>query len=165
MSKKTILGVIGFIGVGLLFLAPVTHAATAPESDLQTRVLLGQTLNVLQSTLNQIGARIANKTIEAPQAVNASLDGIKSALITLDAYLKSATPATSQNGSPLAENGSPAVTYGTAPQTATLSWFVGPKPLFVLLPVAVLVLVAFALFRKKTPKEIKTETVSEATSA
>lgn len=166
MSKKITLGVIGFIGVGLLFFAPVTHAAAIAAPDAQTRALLGQTLSVLRVTLDQIDARIGSKTnpIEDPLSTSASLEGIKSGLVAIDAYLKSAAPAASEGGSPLAEN-SPAAAYGTVPQTATVSWFVGPKLLFILLPVILLALTSFALLKKRAPKEIKTETVSEAKAA
>lgn len=167
MSKKMILGVIGFIGVGMLFFAPITHAATAPEMDLQTRTLLGQTLNVLQVVLNKIDVRISDKAnpIPNPQAISASLGGIKSVLVSMDSYLKGASPiAVAPENGPAEGNPSPAVNYGTVPstpQTATVSWFVGPKLLLILLPVLVLALVAFALFHKKEPKEARNESVSE----
>jgi hypothetical protein len=163
MSKKMILGVIGFIGVGMLFLTPVTHAAAAPEMDLQTRVLLGQTLNVLQVVLNKIEARIADKAnpIPNPQAISASLGGIKSVLVSMDSYLKGASPVAAIPGSfPAEGNPSPAVNYGTAaskPQTATVSWFVGPKILLIILPILVLAAVAFSFMRKKEPEEVKAE--------
>lgn len=184
MSKKIILGVIGFIGVGLLFLAPVTHAATAaPEVDLQTRAVLGQALNVLQGVLNQINARISNPAnpIANPQGINVSLGGIKSTLIGMDTYLRGTSPVAAIPRSvpvsiPAAANPYPAESYGTtpsgqsAPQTATVSWFVGPKLLLILLPILILAVVARALFRKKEPKEIMiteapaTERTSEVTS-
>jgi hypothetical protein len=164
MSKKIILGAIGFVGVGMLFFAPTTHAATAaPELDLQTRTLLGQTLNVLQVVLNKIDARISDKSnpISNPQEVSASLGGIKSVLITIDSYLKGASPLAGAPGSfPGETSPSPAVNYGTAPstpQTATVSWFVGPKILLIILPILVLVAVAFSFMRKKEPEEIGAE--------
>lgn len=168
MSKKMILGVIGFIGVGMLFLAPVTHAAAAaPEMNIQTRALLGQTLNLLQVVLNKIDARIADKAnpIQNPQTLNASLGGIKSVLVSMDSYLKGVSPiAAAPENVPAEGSPSPAVNYAatpSTPQTATVSWFVGPKLLLILLPVLVLALVAFALFHKKEPKEIRNESVSE----
>jgi hypothetical protein len=176
MSKKIILGVIGFIGVGLLFLVPVTHAATiAPEVDLQTRTVLGQALNVLQGVLNQINARISNPAnpIANPQGINASLGGIKSTLVAMDAYLRGTSPIAAIPQSvpasvPVAVNPYPVVSYGTtpsgqsAPQTATVSWFVGPKLLLILLPILILAVVARALFRKKEPKEIMITEMSAA---
>lgn len=155
MSKKFIFGVIGLAGVGLLFLSTPAKAA-AQEPDSQTRALLGQTLTVLQATLNKIDARIKSKAVENPQAVSASLGGIKSALVVMDTYLKSVAATASENSSPLAD-ASPAAASDAVPQTATVSWFVGPKLLLILLPVAILVLISFSLFRKRKPEEEKTE--------
>ena len=157
----------------MLFFAPTTHAATAaPEVDLQTRTLLGQTLNVLQVVLNKIDARIADKAnpIPNPQEISVSLGGIKTVLIAMDSYLKGgASPVAAVPESVPAEaNPSPAVNYGTAPsasQTATVSWFVGPKVLLIVLPILVLALVIFSFLRKKEPEATKEEQPAEIKTA
>lgn len=167
MSKKITLGVIGFVGIGFLLLSPSAKAATVPEADQATRALLGQALNVLQVVLNQIDARTnsAAAPINNQEAVKTDLGDVKSTLLAINANLQrgaslaanpgtQATPAESAN---IPANANPA----NVPQTATLSWFVGPKLLFILLPVAILALVAAALFRKRKPEEKTAEATAE----
>lgn len=168
MIKKTLFGVIGLVGFMVLMFAPSAHAAVSVSSvDQPTRVLLGQTLNVLQSVLNDIQAKVNDTAnpLPNPEAVSSALGGIKQVLISIDAHL-SGFPA------PVAQNQPAALPTGSLEgsgisvaspdkETANVVNSFNPKWLFVLLPVLILVIVAFAFTRRKDEVAVKSFEGSE----
>lgn len=160
MFKKITFGVIGLIGLSIFLLSSPAHAATtaqAPQFDAQTRSALGQTLNVLQVVLNQISARANNvqDPIENPALVNQTLGVIKGALIAIDTSL-SGIPAPIAQGNPGTPSALPSgslegsgASVTANAQPATVSWFLSPKILFVLLPLAILLVVALSFTKRK----------------
>ncbi|TSC59899.1 MAG: hypothetical protein LiPW15_567 [Parcubacteria group bacterium LiPW_15] len=152
--------------------APSAHAAVSIERvDQPTRALLGQTLNVLDSVLNDIQARLngAGSPIENPATVSVTLGGIKQVLVSVSAEL-SASPVNSpipiesqQAAQPVGFlDGSGASVVSSDKETASASSVLSPKLLFVLLPILLLILVAVSLFRKKDRVEIKDSEIVSA---
>lgn len=144
--------------------APSAHAATSTENvDQPTRVLLGQTLNVLQSVLNDIQFRTTGGgvPIENPAAVSSALGGIRQVLVLIDTRLSGfpASAPTPINNQQAAEpsgslEGSGVSIVSEDKEAASAASVLSPKLLLVLLPILILILVAVSLFRKKDRVEV-----------
>ena len=164
MIKKLLFCVIGVVGFMAIMFAPSAHAATSTENvDQPTRALLGQTLNVLQSVLNDIQFRAngVGAPIENPAAVSSTLGGIRQVLVLIDTRLSgfpasSPTPANNQQAAQPAGSleGSGISIVSEDKETASAASVLSPKLLLVLLPILILVLVAVSLFRKKDRAEV-----------
>lgn len=164
MIKKLLFCVIGTVGFMAVMFAPSAHAATSTESvDQPTRALLGQTLNVLQSVLNDIQARESGvgAPIENPAAVSMTLGGIRQVLVLIDTRLSgfpasSPTPTNNQEAAQptgLLE-GSGISIVSEDKEMANAASVLSPKLLLILLPILILVLVAVSLYRRRDRAEV-----------
>lgn len=163
MIKKTLFGVIGLVGFMAIMLAsPANAAGPAPVADQQTRILLGQTLNILQTVLNGIEAKAGNEVspITNSAVVISTLGNISRILVVIDTQL-SGLPSNYPTGNQSATlptgslEGSGASVTSADKGTANAASVITPKLLFVLLPILILVVVAFSFFRKKDDEQVK----------
>ncbi|MDO8504515.1 MAG: hypothetical protein Q7S36_01550 [Candidatus Liptonbacteria bacterium] len=166
MSKKITFGVIGLIGLGLFLSGSSVRAAetvSRAEIDAQTRVLLSQTLNVLQATLDQVNSRLsgADSGLENSEAVRNALGGIAQSLVAVESKLSGSTftvavklsdpkPVGQLSGS--LESKEAGVTANNS-KLAIISRLFGPKALIVLLPLVVLFMVVMPFMKKRELRE------------
>lgn len=165
-------GFIGLIGLGFLFLAPSAHAASV-GFDAPTRAMLGQTLTVLGQTLDQVQSRLNDQAnpLPNPAAVSETLGGIENVLVAFDSALGPSLPAVTPGNpsAPQIVNQAPEENIAKSPvmnvpkEGATVAWYLGPKVLWALIPIA-LILWAIYAYRNRNRvlvTEVKKEEKSE----